>query len=136
MAMRLPKQSRKHLLLQRDSFHVRHRRASANLFEALLQLAIRPGGRQEAHTMALLQEVEVIIGTNRIKMGRWDLKVGALNQLLLLGLVVQGVELLKRVDGSHALNLLLLLLPPCHKSQPSAQYPESFQRRKSFHTSY
>lgn len=128
MAMRLPKQSRKHLLLQRDSFHVRHRRASANLFEALLQLAIRPGGRQEAHTLALLQEVEAIIGGDMVKMGRrWDLKVGALNKLLLLllGLVVHGVELLKRVHGSHALHLLLLLLPSYYKSQPSALYPES-----------
>lgn len=112
MAMRVPKKPRKHLLLQRDNFHVRRRRASTNLLEALLQLAIRPGGRQEAHTMALFQEVEAIIGSNMVKMGRWGLKVGALNQLLLLlGLVVHGVELLKRVEGSHALHLLLLLLP-------------------------
>lgn len=137
-AMRVPKKPRKHLLLQRDSFHVRRRRASTNLFDALLQLAIRPGGRQEAHTMALLQEVEAIIGSDMVKMGRrWDLMVGALNKLLLLlGLVVHGVELLKRVDGSHALHLLLLLLPSYYKSQPSAQYPESNHRRKSFYTSF
>lgn len=139
MAMRVPKKPRKHLLLQRDSFHVGHRRASTNLLEALLQLATRPGGRQEAHIMALLQEVEAIIGSTMVEMGRrCDLKVGALNQLLLLllGLVVHGVELLKRVEGSHTLHLMLLLLPPCHKSQPSEQYPESNQRRKSFYDSY